>query len=352
MDGEKQEEMSAPPLLALSRTLGNPVMDGESATLVWQGRTPPHMLDDLTDWDEPRPFERLAPGLWTASLTLPLNAYVEYVFLDPKTGERLPDPFNPRRVTNGMGGWNHYFYMPKGKPSPFADREPGAARGTVTRFEVPTEALVAGKTRPVHLYRPPVAGAVPLLVVYDGPDYLKRARLDVIADNLIGRGRVRPFAMALVQNGGTARLPEYACSDGTLAFVTSAVLPLARQHLDLTPPDGGAYGVMGASMGGLMALYTGIRQPDVFGKVLSQSGAFRIPEQEFVLFDLVRCLPKRALEIWMDVGRFESLLDCNRAMLALLDEKGYRVSFREFSGGHNYTAWRDDLARGLETLFK
>jgi enterochelin esterase-like enzyme len=352
MAGEKQKEMSTHPLLALARTLGNPVIDGESATLVWQGRTPPRMLDDLNDWEEPRPFERISPGLWTASLALPLNAYFEYVFLDPKTGEHLPDPFNPKRVTNGMGGWNHYFYMPKGKPSPFADREPGAARGTLTRFEVPTGDLVTGKTRTVHLYRPPVAGAVPLLVVYDGPDYLKRACLDVIADNLIGRGRVRPFAMALIQNGRQARLVEYACSDATLGFVTESVLPLAKEHLDLTPPDRGAYGVMGASMGGLMALYTGMRLPQVFGKALIQSGAFRIPGQEFVLTDLVRHLPKREIEIWMDAGRFESLLECNREMHALLDEKGYRVSFREFSGGHNYTAWRDDLARGLETLFK
>jgi enterochelin esterase family protein len=86
--------------------------------------------------------------------------------------------------------------------------------------------------------------------------------------------------------------------------------------------------------------------------VLSQSGAFRISEQEFVLTDLVRHLPKRELAIWMDIGRFEGLLACNRAMRALLEEKGYTPAYREFSGGHNYTAWRDDVARGLETLFK
>ncbi|KAF0107669.1 MAG: esterase [Anaerolineaceae bacterium] len=344
--------MSAHPLLALARTLGNPVIEGESAVFVWQGRTPPRMLDDASDWDVPRPFERLAPGLWTARLTLPLNAYVEYVFHDPQTGAPLPDPFNPKRVTNGMDSWNHYFYMPKGKPTPLADREPGAARGTLTRHAVTTGGLVTGKTRTVHLYRPPVHGPAPLLVVYDGPDYLTRARLAVIADNLIARRRVRPFAMALVQNGRQARMVEYACSDATLGFVTEGVLPLAREHLDLLPPEGGAYGVMGASMGGLMALYTAVRLPQVFGKALSQSGAFRISEQEFVLTDLVRCLPKRDIEIWMDAGRFESLLACNRAMHALLEEKGYRVFFREFSGGHNYTAWRDDVARGLETLFK
>ena len=344
--------MPAHPLLALARTLGNPVIDGETATFVWQGRTSPRMLDDLSNWDQARSFEHIGPGLWSATMTLPLNAYVEYTFHDPKTGERLPDPLNPKRVSNGMRSWNHYFYMPKGKPSPLAEREPGSTPGTLTRHEVPTGDLVAGKTRTLYLYRPPVEGPIPLVVVYDGPDYLKRARLNVIVDNLIARQRVRLFAMALVQNGRQARLLEYACADATLGFIMESVLPLAKGHLDLVPPAGGAYGVMGASMGGLMALYTGMRLPQVFGKVLSQSGAFRIPEHEFVLTDLIRHLPKREIAIWMDAGRFESLLACNREMRALLEERGYTPAYREFSGGHNYTAWRDDVGRGLETLFK
>lgn len=347
-----QKKMTTHPLLAQARAGGNPVIEGETAVLLWEGRTPPRMLDDLGDWDEARPFERLAPRLWAASMSLPRNAYFEYAFFDPKTDSPLPDPLNPRRVANGMGGWNHYFYMPKGKPTPYAQRTPGAPRGTVSRFAVPTGGLVSGKTRAVHLYRPAVPGPLPLLVVYDGSDYLKRARLAVIADNLIARGRLRPFAMALVQNGGEARLLEYACSDATLGFLREHVLPLANEHLDLLPPDGGEYGVMGASMGGLMALYTALRAPEIFGKVISQSGAFRMAGNDFVLTDLVRCLPKQDLEIWMDVGRFESLLSCNREMRALLEEKGYRPTYREFSGGHNFTAWRDDLARGLETVFQ
>jgi enterochelin esterase family protein len=27
------------------------------------------------------------------------------------------------------------------------------------------------------------------------------------------------------------------------------------------------------------------------------------------------------------------------------------VIYREFSAGHNYTAWRDDIWRGLEAMF-
>jgi enterochelin esterase-like enzyme len=345
--------MKIHPLIEHAIANGNPVIEGETATFLWQGRTAPRLIDDLTEWDtNPRKLERIAPGLWSVTLTLPLNAYLEYAFIDSKTGEHLADPLNPKRISNGMGKWNNYFYMPKGKPTPYADRNPASASGDVTRHEVPTGDYLPGKTRTVYLYRPPVSGPVPLLVVYDGPDYLKRGKLNVIVDNLIARGRVRPFAMALVQNGRQARTLEYTCSDVTIGFVMEKVLPLAREHLELTPPDGGAYGVMGASLGGLMALYTGMRLPGIFGKVLSQSGAFRFLNLEFVLTDLVRNLPRPELQVWMDVGRFEWLLVGNQEMHALLEAKGYNVSYREFSGGHNHISWRDDVARGLEMLFK
>jgi enterochelin esterase-like enzyme len=344
--------MKTHPLIEHAIANGNPVIEGETATFLWQGRTAPRLIDDLTEWDtNPQKLERIAPGLWSVTLTLPLNAYLEYAFLDVKNGEHLPDPLNKKRISNGMGNWNNYFYMPKGKPSPYADRNPAAPSGELTRHELPAGDL-PGKTRTVYLYRPPVRGAVPLLVVYDGPDYLKRAKLNVIIDNLIARGRVRPFAMALLENGRQSRTVEYACSDITLGFVMGKVLPLAREHLDLSPIGDGGYGVLGASMGGLMALYTGMRLPSVFGKVLSQSGAFSIPGYDFALTGMVRHLPRPDLNIWMDIGRFESLLMCNQEMHTLLEEKGYHVTFREFSGGHNYISWRDDIARGLEMLFK
>jgi enterochelin esterase family protein len=54
----------------------------------------------------------------------------------------------------------------------------------------------------------------------------------------------------------------------------------------------------------------------------------------------------------MDAGRLDWLLDGNRQMYALLKEKNYRVKYREFSAGHNFTAWRDDIWHGLEALYK
>jgi enterochelin esterase-like enzyme len=343
------------PLLERARKKGNPIIKGSTATFLWEGKTAPHLIDDSHEWEEnPVPMERLEPGLWSATLTLSRDAYLEYGFMDPETQERLDDPLNPDRyLWNGLSAYNHFFYMPKGGPTPLVNVAPGVPRGKVTRHKVETDSMAVGDERTVYLYQPPVKRPVPLVVVYDGPDYLRRAKLATIVDNLIAQKRIRPVALALVQNGGQARVIEYGCSEMTLGFVAVKVLELAREHLNLIDINQkpGAYGIMGASMGGLMALYTGLRLPGMFGKVLSQSGAFSFPEHEFITSDLVRHLPKQNINIWMDVGSLEGLLDCNRQMAALLKEKGYRVTYREYPAGHNYTAWRDDLWRGLEALF-
>ncbi|MDP9265571.1 MAG: alpha/beta hydrolase-fold protein [Chloroflexota bacterium] len=112
-----------------------------------------------------------------------------------------------------------------------------------------------------------------------------------------------------------------------------------------------AHGVLGSSLGGLFALYAGLRAPEAFGHVLAQSGTYAMGGRDFVVHDLVRHGPTRELRIWLDCGTMERLLEGNRRMCALLRERGYAVEYREFHGGHNWTSWRDDVWRGLEWLF-
>ncbi len=348
--------MDAKTLQARARREGSPVIEADTATFLWRGRGPVWVTGDFQDWSgEPLPLERVAPGLWARTVPLPPDAYIEYSLVDGR-GRKVGDPLNPRRSDNGVGGFNASFSMPGHRPTELARRARGPTpRGRVTRHKVKTGELAAGASREVFLYQPPAPGPYPLLVVLDGTDYLRRAALPTLLDNLILARRMRPVAMALVANGGKARTLEYACSDATLGFLQLKVLELAREHLPLvderrTP---GAHGVLGASLGGLMALYLGLRAPRVFGHVLSQSGAFAIPEHgDFAVFDLARAPRRPRLKVWMDCGCFEQLLvEGNRRMLPVLKEAGHRVHYREYSGGHNYPAWRDDVWRGLEWLF-
>jgi enterochelin esterase family protein len=53
----------------------------------------------------------------------------------------------------------------------------------------------------------------------------------------------------------------------------------------------------------------------------------------------------------MDVGRLDALLEDNRGMNTLLTKNEYNVTYREHSGGHNFTSWRNNIWRGLEAMF-
>jgi len=354
---------SANSLIQRAREQGTPVVEGNRATFFWEGDSAPLLISDVTGWDErPKTFKRLTPTLksasrqpiWSCSLTLPRDAYIEYAFRDPVTQDHFLDPWNEQSVSNGMGKRNNFFYMPETMPSPFSMRRADVPTGTLQRRRVDTSWLLQDEgDRDVYLYKPPTREPVPLLIVYDGPDYLHRARLATVVDNLIADRRIRPIAMAFLQNGRSRRSLEYFCSDATICWLDREILPLARKHLRLIPTkeQPGAYGVLGASAGGLMAVYTGLRMPDVFGNVLSQSGVFALYGRDFAAVDLVRHEHAPGVKFWMDVGRLDDLLEDNRRMQSLLNEKGYHVSYREFSGGHNYTAWRDDVWRGLEEMF-
>jgi enterochelin esterase-like enzyme len=346
--------MKPHPLLEQAKEHGNPIIEGKQVTFLWQGKSAPRLIDDLHGWEEhPQRMKRIAKELWGFSMELPTDAYLEYAFYEPETKQRIADPLNGKTVYNGLGSYNHFFSMPKHFPTPIAEFRKKIPHGKVTRHVVDTGLLADDGQREVYLYRPPVKEPVPLLVVYDGADYLERAKLNIIVDNLIHEKRIQPIAMAFLQNGGDRRAAEYACSDATIMWLDNIVLPLARKRLNLLniKTYRGAYGVMGASFGGLMAVYTGLRIPEIFGRVICQSGVFESEGRDFAAVDLIRAGQAREINIWMDVGRFDSLIEDNRRLKPILQENGYNVTYREFSGGHNYTCWQNEMGIALEEMF-
>jgi enterochelin esterase family protein len=85
--------------------------------------------------------------------------------------------------------------------------------------------------------------------------------------------------------------------------------------------------------------------------VLSQSGALGGRGQSTAVFELIEGSEHHSVQVWMDAGKFEWLRLANEGMQDLLTSKGFDVTFREYSGGHNYTAWRNDLARDYRHSF-
>lgn len=348
-------------LLKRAKLDGTPLIEGGKAVFVWEGESAPQLMGDFNDWGRGQTgtaqLSQVTPRLWIYEADFAADAYVEYVFTnDPDDeDERVIDPLNPRQTPNGLGYNNNYFAMPARQPSVLTDFMSNTPQGEITRHAIYHPMLVGDDRRDVWLYHPPTEQAVPLLVVFDGRDYLRRANITQIVANLIAIHRIQPVALALIHNAELGRYHEYNATDTVLAQLTELVLPLAYNNLNLLDHDQhpGTWGVMGASMGGQMALYTGLRLPHIFGKVISQAGAFqlRLTDHPSITQFLVDKLPKQALKLWMDCGTMDWLLPENREMFQLLVERGYDVTYKEHNAGHNYMAWRDLIPEALAAVF-
>jgi enterochelin esterase-like enzyme len=79
---------------------------------------------------------------------------------------------------------------------------------------------------------------------------------------------------------------------------------------------------------------------------------FESEGRDFAAVDLIRARQSRDIKLWMDVGRFDSLLEDNRRLQPILQGNGYDVTYREFSGGHNYTCWQNEVGIALGKMFE
>ncbi len=329
-----------------------PLIEGTHVTFVWEGETAPGLAGDFNAWDTENPVEMVESerGIWIHTTIFESDAYIEYVFV--VDGKRMLDPRNPRTLWNGMEDLQNYFRMPGSAPSPYLQRVPGLkTRGTIIEETLDLGMYTADGRRTVFLYKPHTDEPVPLICVFDGRDYLKRASLANVVDNLIAAGKIRPVALVMPDSGKSARMIEYFANDLTVGMMLDPMFEFARKHITLidAADQPGIHGVLGASMGGLMALWSGIRVPHIFGHVIAQSSGVEwdFGGTEMPLVQLVRYKDKLPIKIWQDVGKYEWLLERNRRFHALLREKGYEVEYREFCAGHNFTAWADQLADAL-----
>jgi enterochelin esterase family protein len=127
--------------------------------------------------------------------------------------------------------------------------------------------------------------------------------------------------------------------------------------------------VGGYSAGGFAADYAALRHPEVFGNVLSQSGAVwwspgididnrdTMTETDWMAKQYI-VKPKLPLRFYLDAGAFEAdthgrggdVLEANRNFRDVLLAKGYPVYYQQFIGGHDGVSWRGTIADGLIDL--
>lgn len=315
-----------------------------------------HIVSDLTDMDRnPHPVD--ASRVKSFTLELPDDAYFEYAFLE-ETGTLRADPERAARADNPWYGEVSAVYGPTYKADLYAEPET-IGEGEVELGEtvrVRLESRILSQTRRLSIYTPKgfENEALPVVYVQDGVAFYRYARLQLVLENLLAGGLIRPAQLVFLEP--IDRSAEYGFSEAYRKFVLDEAIPEAETRVSVTDERI----LLGASLGGLVSVLLALDAPERFRSVATFSGAFLgTPENRdaytsrasWVLDELKRreALP---LRFYTETGTLEWLTAVNREVAQVLDEKGYEHRYRERSAGHNWTSWKNGFRDALTFVLK
>jgi enterochelin esterase-like enzyme len=386
------------------RECGTPLIepiegDDESSlvTFVWRATDPVlgvGVVSLISGLRENHLTRLLDSDVWYRSWPVANDVRATYQFF-PRTGapaeenggalahfaDYVHDPLNPKTYVfekdeedpDGFELTRSVIEMPNVAPQPLNDRKDGVPAGTVEMRRLKSEILE--NERRVWVYTP--AGYDPdrwepydVFVLFDGTGFVKMSPLPTILDNLIASGAIPPLvAIMPCSISQTARFKELLLHDPFSEFLAKELMPWARETYHLTDhPSRVVAG--GASAGGLAAAHAAFGHPELFGNVLSLSGAFPFSpgmlspgwkgEHEWLTRQIAASetkpirfhLSAGTLETnsLRDLGGGPNLVLANRHLRTVLEAKGYSVWLHEFAGGHDMISWQGVIPEGLQTL--
>jgi len=195
-----------------------------------------------------------------------------------------------------------------------------------------------------------------LAIFTDGWEYLNVAKAPEILDNLIIEKKI-PSTCSVFIETHEERDIELTCNEAFLEFLTKEIYPWMHEKYNITNEPSKTI-MAGFSYGGITAAYAGLKHSELFGKILSQSGAYYWSPEDYGkvdwLVDQYEMMDKLPLDYYMSLGIYEFSYEdhykANLRMEKVLKEKGYKVSYEEFPGGHNSYDLQFTLANGIINL--
>ena len=234
--------------------------------------------------------------------------------------------------------------------------------------------------RDMIVYLPPGYGHQPLrrfpvLYLHDGQNLFDGATSFIpgmdwhvghTADQCIYEGSVEPLIIVGIYNAGKHRLGEYTptrtprLGGGRANRYAKFLLDEVRPFVNSTyrVQDGAeSTGIGGSSLGGLVSLYLGLRQPRIFGKIAALSPS--VWWNERVILRFAAAAPVYSLpRIWLDIGTREGprIVDDVERFRDVLIAKGWQsernLHYARIEGAeHNEAAWAQRVGPFLQFLF-
>jgi enterochelin esterase-like enzyme len=305
-------------------------------------------------------------GLWSVtSKALTPDYYVYALVVD---GMAMKDPSNPL-IKYNLFNTESQVYVPGPASLPWESND--VAHGVVHRHVYRSQ--VIGLDRPFHVYTPPAynphaAKAYPVLYLLHGfsdaeDAWVSVGRVNVILDNLIARGKIKPMVVvmplgygneAVISRGWQGLRDKTVWRDSITRF-REALLTEVMPRVDAAyyvSKDRQGRAITGLSMGGTQSLFIGLNAADRFAWI----GAFSSGGLD-KNFD--RAYPKVGQEtnnqpnlLWIACGQQDGLIGVNKDLMAWLKTKDVAYTWREISGGHSFMVWRRLLAEFLPLIFQ
>ena len=324
----------------ISRAGGTPIIQGDIAHFFFDldSDADIRIVGDWNKWNgEADRLERIHPksSLYYYQRTFPIDARLSYR-LSIDGNMSINDPNNPHSLQE-VFGTNTYLRMPGYRGVPYIkDPLVDVACGKIIEFNVKGTTDIALRT--VHAYIPnglKMRGAIRFLYVNDGTQTLHIGKFVNVLDNMYHNEPLTPKTI-VVFVPPVHRHEEYMMNRKfSRWFATSLVRQVEKKLRATSKPM--LRTVHGASLGALCAMHIGLYHSNVFHNVAAQSPSFWIEDYEMV--KQVAAKRKPPLRIYMQTGTINDALDGSRAMLGILEEKGYDVTYRESNESHNWANW-------------
>jgi enterochelin esterase-like enzyme len=215
----------------------------------------------------------------------------------------------------------------------------------------------------------------PVLYLHDGQNLFDGAtsfipgmdwHVGQTADQCIQEGGVEPLIIVGIYNAGKQRLGEYTPTrvprlgggraNRYAKFLREEVRPFVMGKYRVQ--EGAEHtGIGGSSLGGLVSLYLGLREPQLFGKIAALSPS--VWWNERVILRFAAAAPVHPFpRIWLDIGTREGprIVDDVERFRDVLIGKGWlaerNLHYERVDGAeHNEAAWAKRVAPFLQFLF-
>jgi enterochelin esterase-like enzyme len=313
------------------------------------------------------PMQKDEQGTWSATVGPMSPDFYGYSFFSDGVG--LMDPSNSLIKPNLLNPESEV-HVP-GPPSLPWERNP-VATGVIHHHFYRSE--IANEERDFYVYTPPGYFAdakqeYPVLYLLhgfsdDASGWTAVGRAEVILDNLIAAGKIKPMIVVMPLGYGDyevirrgwgswsdKELPRRNLSKFT-DMLLGEIMPQAEAAYRIRK-DRESRAIAGLSMGGAESLLTGLNHLDQFAWIGAFSaGGIDVAEFGTEFPSLDSTANQKLKLLWIACGTDDHLIKLNRQFKSWLKDKGVEFTSIETPGMHTWMVWRRNLAAFAPLLFQ